>query len=313
MKSFVTGGAGFIGSNLASELSKRGSIKCYDNLSSGRRENTAALCEGDLLDMERLVQKMRFCDTVFHLAANTDTRAGVIDPQIDFQNGFLATHNVLEAMRLNGLKKIVFSSTCGVYGESPSVKSEEDALNPICPYAVEKMRAEWLIKHYVERVGFQAWVFRFGNVVGGVMSNGVIRDLVLKLKYDPAELYVLGSQKPSRPFLTVSDCVGGILYGFDNSNEPYQVFNIASSGSVKIGKLVKMLLGYLELDIPVHYQDQDRGWEGSAIEVRISPKKLNDLGWVAETKATDAVKYAIREIWDFIEVRSEDLPRHEYH
>jgi len=166
-----------------------------------------------------------------------------------------------------------------------------------------------LIRDYVERYGFQAWVFRFGNVIGGVMSNGVIRDLVLRLKEFPKQLEVLGSKKPSRPFFTVDDCVAAIMHGFDNSNESYQVFNIAGSGSVNVGQLVGILLKAVGREnLPVVYsvgEDPERGWTGSAIEVCIDPTKLRELGWEAQTSPKAAVKRACREILDFHGVSDE--------
>ena len=299
MKSFVTGGAGFIGSYLVSQLALRGDVRAYDNLSTGKRENTTHLCEGDLLDLERLTNKMAGYDVVFHLAANTNTREGILHPELDLFNGLIGTYNVLLAMKANGIKKLVHASTCGVYGDSPEMAVETQEMTPICPYAENKMKAEWVIKDFVERYNMQAWLFRFGNVVGRVMQNGVIRDLVLKLKADKSKLDVLGSIKPSRPFLCVEDCVEAILFAFDNTNEQYNIFNIAGNGSVNVGQVVKMLLKEAKLDIPVNYESQDRGWEGSAIEVCISPEKLRTLGWEAKLSAKAAVKKAIKEIMEY--------------
>ena len=296
INSFVTGGAGFIGSYLAGELSRRGRIRCYDNLSTGHRENTGMLCNGDICDLDRLTHTMRGYDVVFHLAANTNTRAGITNPRLDLYNNLIGTYNVLLAMKANGIKNLVYSSTCGVYGDAIEPKVETDTLNPICPYALHKMYTEIIIEDFVKKNDMKAWVFRFGNVVGGIMSNGVIRDLVLKLKEDKKKLQVLGSKKPSRPFFCVEDCVSAMLYAFDNTDEQYDVFNIASNGSVNVGQLVKMLLSELNLEIPVTYEEQDRGWEGSAIEVCISVDKLKNLGWEAKLSAKQAVKKAIKEI-----------------
>jgi UDP-glucose 4-epimerase len=299
-KYLVTGGNGFIGSHLVAELSKRGQVVAYDNCSSGKRDNTTHLYEGDILDIDRLTKAMNGCDVVFHLAANTNTRAGMINPKLDLFNGLVGTYNVLLAMRANGIKKLVHASTCGVYGESPNPAVETQEMKPICHYADNKMKAEWLIEDFVKRYGMQAWVYRFGNVVGGIMQNGVIRDLIRKLKADKTKLEVLGSKKPSRPFLCVEDCASAILFGFDKTNEKYNVFNIAGSGSTDIGTIVKLILKETHLeDIPVTYEKQDRGWEGSAVEVCISANKLKELGWEASMSSDKAVKKAIREIMEY--------------
>jgi len=306
INSFITGGAGFIGSNLAHELSKRGQIRCYDNLSTGNRENTTMLYQGDICDLERLTHAMKFFDVVFHLAANTNTRAGITNPRLDMYSNLIGTYNVLLAMKANNIKHLVYSSTCGVYGEAPEVKVETDELAPICPYAHMKMLSELVVEDFIRKNDIKAWVFRFGNVIGGIMQNGVIRDLVLKLKEDKSKLEVMGSKKPSRPFFTVDDCVDAILFAFDNTDETYDVFNIASSGSVNIGQIVKELLAQTNLTIPVTYEEQDRGWEGSAIEVCISPDKLRKLGWEAKTSAKSAVKRAIKEIIEYNKLEVHD-------
>lgn len=299
MKYFISGGAGFIGSHLASKLSDRGEVRCYDNLTSGRKENTSRLFGGDICDLEKLTAAMVNYDVVFHLAANTNTRAGLTDLKLDLFNGLIGTYNVLLAMKANKVKKLVFTSTCGTYGDSPTPAVEDQLPTPICPYADHKRNAEILIKDFCAKNGIQVWVFRFGNAIGRVMSNGVIRDLVRKLKEDKTKLDVLGSKKPSRPFMSVEDCVDGVLWGFDHSNEPHQVFNIAGSGSTNIGKLVKMLLKEANLEIPVTFETNDRGWDGSAIEVEVNVDKIRKLGWEAKLSSDAAVKKAIKEIIEF--------------
>jgi UDP-glucose 4-epimerase len=296
---FCTGGAGFIGSQLVHELSKRGHVTSYDNMSTGRKENNSWLYEGDICDLDRLTRAMAGHDVVFNLAANTNTRAGITNLKLDLFNGLIGAYNVLLAMKANGIKKLVHASTCGVYGDSPNLAVENQPMTPICPYADEKMKAEWVIEDFVKKHNMQAWIFRFGNVIGGGMSNGVIRDLIRKLKADPTKLDVLGSKKPSRPFLCVEDCVSAILFGFDNTNAQYDVFNIAGSGSTDVGTVVKMILKETKLDIPVTYEKQDRGWEGSAIEVSISAEKLKALGWEASMSSDRAVKKAIKEIMEY--------------
>ena len=306
INSFITGGAGFIGSRLAHKLSERGQIRCYDNLSTGRKENTSMLYQGDICDLEKLTHAMKFYNIVWHLAANTNTRAGITNPRLDMYNNLIGTYNVLLAMKANNIKYLVYSSTCGVYGEAPEVKVETDELAPICPYAHMKMLSELVVEDFVRKNDMKAWVFRFGNVIGGIMQNGVIRDLVLKLKEDKSKLEVLGSKKPSRPFLTVDDCVDAMIFAFDNTDNIYDVFNIASNGSVNVGQIVKELLAQTNLTIPVTYEEQDRGWEGSAIEVCISPEKLKNLGWEAQTSSKTAVKKAIKEIMEYNKLEAKE-------
>jgi len=128
------------------------------------------------------------------------------------------------------------------------------------------------------------------------MQNGVIRDLVRKLKEDRTKLDVMGSKIQSRPFISVEDCVDGILYAFGHSNEKSNLFNIGGSESTTIAEIVTMLLEEAGLDIPVNYDNRDRGWDGSAIQVRLNVNKLKELGWEAKLNSNDAVRKAIKEI-----------------
>lgn len=298
---FVTGGAGFIGSYLAKRLMRDGRVRCYDNLSSGRRENVPANAifhKEDIRNYTQLHGFMFNSDIVFHLAANTNTRNGIINPTIDLEAGLIGTYNVLLAMKDLQLKKLVFTSSCGVYGDDavePLIETYEP-LRPICPYAEYKMKSEWLIKWFAREYGIQAWIFRLGNVVGGIMQNGVIRDLVLKLKEDKTKLDIMGSAKPCRAFLSVEDCVDAMLFAQKNSNDQVNTFNIAGSNSTNVGQIVKMLLKETNLDIPVNYEEQDRGWEGSAIEVKLDVNKIRRLGWEAKISSDAAVKKAIKEM-----------------
>ncbi|MFA4936595.1 MAG: NAD-dependent epimerase/dehydratase family protein, partial [Candidatus Methanoperedens sp.] len=177
LKCFVTGGAGFIGSNLVDRLLSNGNdVIVYDNFSTGFQEfvnfagkyKTFKLVRGDLLDIEYLTKSMSGCDFVFHLAANADVRFGTLHPDKDLKQNTLATFNVLEAMRLNGIKKIVFSSTGSVYGESTVIPTPEDAPFPIQTsfYGASKLACEGLIQAYCEGFGFQSWIFRFVSILG---------------------------------------------------------------------------------------------------------------------------------------------------
>src|SRR5690348_16942975 len=153
---FITGVAGFIGSTLADRLAATGhSVVGYDNFSTGQREFLQALpgppqfrlVQGDTLDLASLTSAMAGCDTVFHLAANADVRFGLEHPAKDLQQNTLATFNVLEAMRANGIKKLAFSSTGSVYGEADQIPTPEDSAFPIQTslYAASKVAGESLI------------------------------------------------------------------------------------------------------------------------------------------------------------------------
>src|SRR5437868_3540451 len=155
-KIFVTGAAGFIGSTLVDRLLAAGkSVVAWDNFSTGQRRFVEdalknpryRLSEGDNLDLAKLTAAMAGCDFVFHLAANADVRFGTDHPGKDLQQNTVATQHVLEAMRANGIKRIAFSSTGSVYGESAVIPTPENAPFPIQTslYGASKVAGEGLI------------------------------------------------------------------------------------------------------------------------------------------------------------------------
>lgn len=302
MKPFITGAAGLIGSELAKRLAKKHKpLKCFDNLSSGKEENlpvNRVFYKADIRDYDEVHGLIQGADTVFHLAAHTNSRAGIANPQLDYENQLIGTENILKAMVDWGIKKLIYTSTCGVYGDDAvkPISETHSPLVPICPYAQCKLISEWMIRNYAYKYNLQVWILRLGNIVGGVMQNGVIRDLVRKLKVDKTHLDVLGSAIQSRPFMTVEDCVDGILYAFGHSDKQINLFNIGDATSTTVGEIVNMLLDRMGLNIPVNYEEQDRGWAGSAIQVRLNVNKIKKLGWEAKLNSNEAVKKAIREI-----------------
>jgi len=308
MKAFVTGGAGFIGSHLVDRLMAEGAkVTIYDNLSSGKKEfikhhtgkTTFALIEADLLDLDKLKNAIRGHDVVFHLAANPEARRGIEDTELDLKQETIATYNVLESMRVNGVKKIVFSSSGTIYGETPVIPLPEDygpAL-PISLYGAGKLASEGLISAFCGTFDMQAWIFRFANVVGQRTTHGVIFDFIQKLKQYPSKLEILGDGKQCKPYLHVDDCVDGILFGFKNSHDKVNVFNLGCPTATNVTTIAKMLVEEMGLDeVKFKYTGGDRGWPGDVPQVRFSVQKMSRLGWKARYTSDEAVKKAIRDI-----------------
>ncbi|MGA2670094.1 MAG: NAD-dependent epimerase/dehydratase family protein [Dehalococcoidia bacterium] len=309
MRVFVTGGAGFIGSHLVDHLISEGhELTAYDNLSSGKKEfiehhirkPTFALVEADLLDLDKLKNAIRGHDVVFHLAANPEARWGIENTELDLKQETIATYNILESMRVNGVKKIVFSSSGTIYGETPTIPLPEDygpAL-PISLYGAGKLASEGLISAFCGTFNMQAWIFRFANVVGKRTTHGVIFDFIQKLKQNPHKLEILGDGKQCKPYLHVEDCVDGILFGFKNSHDKVNVFNLGCSTATNVTTIAKMLVEGMGLnDVKFKYTGGDRGWPGDVPQVRFNVHKMSRLGWKARYTSDEAVKKAI---WDIL-------------
>jgi UDP-glucose 4-epimerase len=174
---FVTGAAGFIGSNLIDRLLADGvNVTGWDNFSTGQerflegalKHPRFRLVRGDNLDLPALTAAMKGSDIVFHLAANADVRFGTEHPRKDLEQNTIATFNVLEAMRANGVKRIGFSSTGSTYGEAAVIPTPEDAPFPVQTslYGASKVAGEGLIAAYCEGFGFEGYIFRFVSISG---------------------------------------------------------------------------------------------------------------------------------------------------
>src|SRR5580704_7557168 len=231
---FVTGAARFIGSNLIDRLlASSHDVIGWDNFSTGQHRFVEAasphcrLIEGDNLDLDQLTRAMAGCDTVFHLAANADVRFGLEHPSKDLNQNTIATFNVLEAMRANGIARIAFSSTGSVYGEATIIPTPEDAPFPVQTslYAASKVACEGMIQAYCEGFGFEGYVFRFVSILGERYTHGHVFDFYKQLLEHPDYLRVLGDGTQRKSYLEVRDCVDAILVAMERSTLPVQIFN----------------------------------------------------------------------------------------
>jgi UDP-glucose 4-epimerase len=236
---FITGGAGFIGSHMTERMLADGhKVTVYDNFSTGSKaflqgaigHPNFTLIEGDTLRLEKLAEAMYGAEVVIHFAANADVRFGLRHPHRDLEQNVIATYHVLEAMRENNVKKIVFSSTGSIYGEAQVFPTPEDAPFPVQTslYGASKLASEGLIQAYCEGYGFQAWIFRFVSILGERYTHGHVYDFYKKLHSDPNELLVLGDGHQKKSYLHISDCIDAICLALAQAKDRVNIFNLGT-------------------------------------------------------------------------------------
>jgi len=308
MRYFVTGGAGFVGRQLVEKLlSEGGEVVAYDNLSRGKREHVAPFMGNprfkfivdDVLNRRSLTEGMGKADVVFHLSANSDIRAGVKNPKLELEQGIMATFNVLQAMNDNSAGKIVFTSSSVIYGDAQGEELTEDfgPLTPISFYGSGKLGAESLISGFCHMFDMKGWIFRFANIVGKGLTHGVLLDFIHKLRRDPGRLEILGDGKQTKPYLHVSECVEGMLWGLRNSDERVNIFNLTSSDAVSVERIAQIMVEEMGLrDVAFEYTGGEGGWKGDVTRVRLSGDRLAQLGWRAKMSSEEAVRTAVREV-----------------
>lgn len=303
MRSFVVGGAGFIGSHMVDRLAERGPVTVYDNLSVGKTafieghlaSGRATLVQADVLDLERLTSAMEGHDLVVHLAANPEARWGLERTRLDLEQGTIATYDVLEAMRRARVPRLIFSSSGTVYGDTPEVCAEGDLGQlPISLYGASKLAGEALVSAFVECFGIQAWIYRFGNVVGPRGTHGAALDFLKKLKASRTELEVLGDGRQAKPYLFVTDCVDGMLFGLDHANAPLNIHNLAPADVTSVARIAELCVQASPYpQATIRYTGGDRGWPGDVPRSRMNPEKLAALGFRVRHTSDDAVRLAV--------------------
>jgi UDP-glucose 4-epimerase len=307
VRSFVIGGAGFIGSHLLDLLTGRGPITVYDDLSVGKREFIAAhlltggarLILGDALDLRALTSAMSDHDVVFHLAANPEARWGLERTRLDLEQGTIATYNALEAARMTGVKKFVFASSGTVYGDVAHACSEADLGHlPISLYGASKFAGEAMISAFVECFGLEGYICRFGNVVGPRGTHGAILDFCRKLKAHPEYLDVLGDGRQAKPYLHVTDCVRGLLFVLDYAKgERPAIYNLAPPDSTSVRRIAELCVAASpNKTARIEYGTEPRGWPGDVPRSLLRPDKLAALGFRVGYTSDDAVKLAVAQV-----------------
>jgi UDP-glucose 4-epimerase len=304
MHIFVTGAAGFIGSNLVDELLRRGdSVLGFDNLSTGRREfldnalksANFRFVEADLKNTETLTASMQGADAVFHMAANADVRFGLEHPRKDLEENTIVTFNVLEAMRANSVKVIAFASTGSVYGEAQVIPTPEDAPFPIQTslYGASKLACEGLIAAYAEGFGIRSYIFRFVSILGERYTHGHVFDFVQKLSADPTKLHILGNGLQRKSYLYIGDCVSAILTAMEHARDKVNIFNLGTKEYCQVKDSAQWIAERLGVSPQFNYSGGDRGWVGDNPFIFLDTQRIRLLGWSAQRNIRQGVEQTV--------------------
>jgi UDP-glucose 4-epimerase len=301
-RSFIAGGAGFIGSHLVDELLNRPEHKVvvFDNFLSGSPSHLDGLLEdprlwlveADLRDLERIVEEMRGADHVYLLAANPDIAAAVDEPAIDFWHGTYLAHNVLEAARINGVAQITYASGSGVYGDLAGREVDEQfgPLIPVSTYGASKLACEAMLAAYAHMFGVGVNVFRFANVVGPRQTHGVTYDFVRHLFDDSKVLHILGDGSQSKSYIHVSDVIAAMLTVVDRRRQGFEVFNVGTGDYVTVQEIADLVVERMGLtDVRYEYTGGPRGWKGDVPIVRFCSDKIASLGWRCRHSSIEAL------------------------
>ena len=304
MKCVVTGGAGFIGSNLVDRLLDAGhAIVVYDNFSTGhepflRKAATHPrfqLVRADLLDVTALSAAMSGAEFVFHLAANADVRFGTEHPRKDLEQNTIATFNVLEAMRSQGVRRVAFSSTGSVYGEARVIPTPEDGPFPVQTslYGASKLAGEGLIAAYCEGFGMQGYIFRFVSILGQRYTHGHVFDFCKSLRVNPRELRVLGNGRQRKSYLYVEDCLDAILLAVEKAQDKVNIFNLGTDEYCAVDDSIGWICGHLGVQPRRSYSGGDRGWIGDNPFIFLDCAKIRALGWKPRLTIREAVERTV--------------------
>lgn len=307
----IVGGAGFIGSHFTDALMDSPEVQrvtLFDNFSSGREQHyerhaydtRLRVVRGDAADVRALTDAVAGHEVVIHLASNPDIARAATEPEIDFYQGTLLTNNVLEAMRRAGVRRLLYASGSGVYGERGETVLPEDSspLVPVSTYGASKLAGEALIASYCAMFGLTACAFRFANVVGARQTHGVGFDFLRRLRDAPTHLRILGDGRQSKSYVHVTDVVSAVLLASAHAESGFHVWNVATDDAVTVTEIAEMAAEALGIrpQPTWQYTGGDRGWKGDVPVVRLDADKIKALGWRARFSSREAVRRSLHEM-----------------
>ena len=294
-------------------LKKGAKVLCVDNFSLGTRRHIEEFNKNsdfDFMELDVSVpdwhKKIRgqSFDLLAHLAANSDISLGNAHPEMDKRRTFETTFEALMVARDMKIPKFIFSSSSAVYGQNPPMPTPEfsPSLHPVSIYGAGKLASEAFISAFVENYGIDAWVFRFGNVVGEKLTHGVIYDFIGRLRKNPIELNVLGNGFQTKTYIDVEDCVLGIYLALEKSPagsshpDKFQIFNLSTEGSTSVRQIAEESCRVLNLkNCKINYEDSPVGWVGDVSKTSLDISKIKKCGWRPQMDSTAAVFKAIKD------------------
>jgi UDP-glucose 4-epimerase len=305
---FLAGGAGFIGSHFVDALLKQSNIQkvtIYDNFTSGKEWHYAQhkndprlhVIKADLKNAEQLTSALQGHDAIMHFASNPDIALAATNPSIDFVEGIYLTYQLIEAARINQVKRLIYISGSGVYGDVGTLPSREDEITmlPISTYGASKLGGEAFVTSYCHMFGLTACIFRFGNVVGPRQTHGVGYDFVNKLRQDPTKLVILGNGTQSKSYIHVDDITSAVLLANEKMQGKYEIYNVDTGDYLTVSEIAKIAIKCMQLDdtVDLQYTGGDRGWKGDVPIVRLSTDKIRALGWNCQRTSAQAIEASI--------------------
>jgi UDP-glucose 4-epimerase len=305
---FITGGSGFIGSNLSERLINEGArVIVYDNLNTGRQEYIQHLIgnknfefvKGDVLDKDALSKAMKGkgVTTIIHLAANGDIQKGTNDTTVDLNQGTIATYNVLEEARKCDVKNIAYSSSSVVYGLAKIKPAPEDLPSrPISLYGASKASAETEIMAFSYLFGMNYYIFRYANIIGKNQSRGVVPDLMRKIGANSKELEVLGDGNQTKSYLNINDCMNGMILIMTKSKSGENIYNLGNDDRISVREIAEMIVAKAAPGANIRYTGSQGGWKGDIADTSISVEKIKKEGFLPSMNSRKAIENSINGI-----------------
>ena len=267
LTALVTGGAGFIGSNLVARLLREGTrVRVVDDLSTGYTDNLAGkdveLVVADVCDPHELDDAAAGVDVIFHLAASVGNARAIAEPVADSRTNVLGTINVLEAARRHEVRKVVYSSSAGIFGELVTLPIREDHPQyPLTPYGVSKLAGEKMCLAYRDLYGIETVCLRYFNVYGPNQrydAYGNVIPIFVHRLLAGEPLVIFGDGEQTRDFVAAQDVAAANLAA-GTTPGVWGCFNIASGTRITINRLVELLRGHADRPVEVQHGPERSG------------------------------------------------------